>query len=62
MGKTRDLFKKIGDINGFHARTDMTKKKKKNQNINSKDLTKAEEIRKRWLKCTESERESEVAQ
>ena len=24
MGKTRDLFKKIGDINGFHARTDMT--------------------------------------
>ena len=26
------------------------------------DLTEAEDIKKRWLKCTESERESEVAQ
>ena len=43
MGKTRDLFKKIGDIKGtFHARTDMTKDR------NHKDPTEAEEIKKRW--------------
>ena len=43
MGKTRDLFKKIGDIKGiFHARMGMIK------NRNNKDLTEAEEIKKRW--------------
>ena len=43
MGKTRDLFKKTGDIKGiFHARTGTIKDK------NSKDLTEAEEIKKRW--------------
>ena len=42
MGKTRDLFKKIGDIKGiFHARIGM-----KNDR-NSKDLTEAEESKKR---------------
>ena len=41
MGKTRDLFKKIGHIKGtFHARMCMIKGK------NSKDLTEAEEIQK----------------
>ena len=39
MGKTRDLFKKIGDIRGiFHARMGTTKGR------NGKDLTEAEEI------------------
>ena len=41
-GKTRDLFKKIGDIKGtFHAKMGMIKDK------NSEDLKKAEEINKR---------------
>ena len=48
MGKTRDLFKKIGDIKGtFHARMGMIK------NRNGKDLTEAEEIKKRWQEYTE---------
>ena len=39
MGKTRDLFKKIGDIKGiFHERMGMLKDR------SSKDLTEAEEI------------------
>ena len=43
MGKNRDLFKKTGDIKGiFHARMSMIKDR------NGKDLTKAEEIKKRW--------------
>ena len=43
MGKTRDLFNKIGDIKGtFHARIGRIKDR------NGKDLTKAEEIKKRW--------------
>ena len=47
MDKTRDLFKKIGDIKGtFHARMGMTK------NRNGKDLTE-EEIKKRWQEYTE---------
>ena len=42
MGKTRDLFKKIEDIKGtFHARIGTT------NNRNSKDLTEAEEVKKR---------------
>ena len=46
-GKVRDLFKKIGDIKGtFHARMGTIKKK------NSKDLTEAEKIKKRWQEHT----------
>ena len=48
MGKTRDLFKKTGDIKGtFHARMGMIKDR------NGKDLTEAEEIKKRWQEYTE---------
>ena len=43
MGKTRDLFKKIRDTKGtFHAKMDSIKDR------NGKDLTEAEEIKKRW--------------
>ena len=43
MGKTRYLFKKIGDIKGiFHARIGMIKDRK------CKDLTEAEEIKNWW--------------
>ena len=43
MGKTRDLFKKIGDTKGnFNEMTGITKDK------NGKDLTESEEIKKRW--------------
>ena len=39
MEKTRDLFKKIGDIKGtFHAKMGTIKQR------NSKDLTEAEEV------------------
>ena len=42
MGKTRDLFRKIGDIKGtFHAKMGTIKDKK------WKDLTEAEDINKR---------------
>ena len=45
MGKTRDLFKKTGDIKGmFHARMSTIK------NRNGKDLTETEEIKKRCIK------------
>ena len=48
MGKTRDLFKKTGDTKGiFHGKMG-TKKDR-----NSKDLTKADEIKKRWQEYTE---------
>jgi len=47
MGKTRDLFHKIGDIKGiFYARMGMRKDR------NGKDLTEAEEI-KRWQEYIE---------
>ena len=47
MGKTKDLFKNIGDIKRtFHARMGMIKKR------NSSDLTEAEEI-KRWQEFIE---------
>ena len=47
MGKTRDLFKKIGEIKGtFHARIGTIKDR------NGKDLTEAEEIKK-WQEYTE---------
>ena len=43
MGKTRDLFKKIGDLKEtFHGRIGMIKDRTGN------DLTEAEEIKKRW--------------
>ena len=43
MGKTRDLFKKIGDIKGtFHTKMGTLK------DTNGMDLTEAEEIKKRW--------------
>ena len=42
MGKTRDLFKKIEDINGtFHAKMGSIKDR------NGTDLTKAEDAKKR---------------
>ena len=48
MRKTRDLFKKIGDARGiFHAKMGTIKDK------NGKDLTEAEEIKKRWEEYTE---------
>ena len=48
MEKTRDLFKKIGAIKEiFHAKMGTIKDR------NGKDLTKAEEIKKRWQKYTE---------
>ena len=48
MEKTRDLFKKIGDIKAtFHPRMDTIKDR------NSKDLKEAEKIKKRQQDCTE---------
>ena len=48
MGQTRDFFKKIGEIKGIvHAKMGTIK------NRNTKDLTKAEEIKKRWQKHTQ---------
>ena len=47
-GKTRDLFKKIRDTKGtFHAKMGTIKDR------NGRDLTKAEDIKKRWQECTE---------
>ena len=43
MGKTRDLFKKIGDTKGiFHAKMGTIKDR------NGIDLTEPEDIKKRW--------------
>ena len=48
MGKTKDLFKKIGDTKGlFHAKMGTIKDR------NGMDLTEAEEIKKRWQEYTE---------
>ena len=48
MGKTRDLFKKIGDTKGiFHVKMGAIKNK------NGKDLTETKEIKKRWQEYTE---------
>ena len=48
MGKTRDLFKKIGDIKGtFHAKMGSIKDR------NGRDLTETEDIKKRWQQYTE---------
>ena len=47
MGKTRDLFKKSRDTKGaFHAKMGTIKDR------NSKVLTKAEGIKKRWQEYT----------
>ena len=48
MGKTRDLFKKIGDFKGtFHVRMGMIKDRE------CKNLTEAEDIKRRWQEYTE---------
>ena len=48
MGKTRDLFKKIRHTKGiFHVKMGTIKDR------NGMDLTKAEEIKKRWQEYTE---------
>ena len=47
MGKTRELFKEIGDIKGtFQARMGIVKGR------NGKDLKEAEKIKKRWQEYT----------
>ena len=49
MEKTRELFKKIRDTKGtFHAKMGSIK------DSNSKDLTEAEDIKKRWQEYTEN--------
>ena len=49
MGKTRDLFKKIKDTKGtFHAKMGSIKDR------NSRDLTEAEDTKKRWQEYTEN--------
>ena len=48
MGKTRDLFKNIRDTKGtFYAKMGSIKDR------NGKDLTEAEDIKKRWQEYTE---------
>ena len=48
MGKTRDLFKKIRDTKGtFHAKMGSIK------DGNGRDITEAEDIKKRWQEYTE---------
>ena len=48
MGKTKDLFKKIRDTKGtFHAKMGLIKDR------NCRDLTEAEDIKKRWQEYTE---------
>ena len=47
MGKTRDLFRKIRDSKGtFHAKMGLIKDRK------GRDITKAEDIKKRWQEYT----------
>ena len=48
MGKTSNLFKKIRDTKGtFHAKMGSVKDR------NGRDLTEAEDIKKRWQEYTE---------
>ena len=48
MGKTKGLFMKIRDTKGtFHAKMDTIKDR------NGMDITKAEEIKKRWQEYTQ---------
>ena len=49
MGETRDLFKKIRDTKGtFHAELGTIKDR------NSMNITKAEDIKKKWQEYTEN--------
>ena len=49
MGKTRDLFKKIRDTKAtFHAKMGSIKDR------NGRDLTEAEDIKKRWQEHTKN--------
>ena len=49
MGKTRDIFKKIRDMQGtFHAKMSTINDK------NGMNLTEAEDIKNRWQECTEA--------
>ena len=51
IGKTRDLFKKIGDTKGtFHAKMSTIKDR------NSMDLAEADDIKKRWQEYMEDYR------
>ena len=55
MVKTRDLFKKIRDTKGtFHAKMGFIKDR------NDRDLTEAEEIKKRWQTYTEELHENDL--
>ena len=48
MGKTRELFKKITDTKGtFHAKKGSIKDR------NGRDLTEAQDVKKRWQEYTE---------
>ena len=48
LGKTRDLFKKISDTQGiFHAKMSSIKDR------NGRDLTEAEDIKKKWQEYIE---------
>ena len=50
MGKTRDLFKKIRDTKGiFHAKMGLIKDR------NGRDLTEAEDMKKKWKEYTEEQ-------
>ena len=49
MGKTRDLFQKIGDIRGYFMQRWIGMIKDRN----IEDLTKTEEIKKKWQEYTE---------
>ena len=55
MGKTRDLFKKIGNTKGtFHAKMGSIKCR------NGMDLTEAEDIKKSWQEYTEELNEKDL--
>ena len=55
MGKTRNLFKIIRDTKGtFHAKMDTIKYR------NGRDLTEAEDIKKRWQEYTEETHEKDL--
>ena len=52
IGKTRDVFKKIRDTKGtFHAKMGSIKDR------NGRDLTEAEDIKKRWQEYTDHHQE-----
>ena len=56
MGKARDLFKKITDTKRtFHAKMGTVKDR------NGMDLTKAEDVKKRWQEYTERKKEKSLS-